>query len=352
MIRSNADEGWEQAVSKPRILYLMKILYEQTDENRGLSLPEIQAHLEECGISSERKALYRDIDALNEFGFTIGKIAKRPVQYYFSDRLFERSELMLLIDAVQSSRSITQSNSEELIDKLRSLVSRDQAKTLRSQIHVSGRVKMQNDSIFDALDKIQLAIADRRDISFKYVRLNSKLEEVPTSSNGEEIRIKTPLFLTYADERYYLGVYDEDSYDHVKTYRVDRMANVLVLDDSPVKHKLPTDFDITGYERRTPGMFDEEPARVTLLVKEALVSSIVDLFGRDETTSAPYDGDPTHSGCENAAAERWAEMTVKVAPSPVFFGKIAQFAGNVRIAGPKRVVERYREHMESVLKDI
>lgn len=339
-------------MSKPRLLYLMKILYEETDERHGLSLPEIQTRLAGSGITSERKALYRDIAALNEFGFTVGKIAKRPVQYYLSDRLFERSELMLLIDAVQSSRSITQSNSEALISKLRSLVSNDQAKDLCSQIHVSGRVKVQNDSVFDALDKIQHAIADKRDISFRYVRLNSKMDSVPTLSEGEELRIKTPLFLIYTDERYYLGVYDDNSYDNVKIYRVDRMEGVLVLEKSPCAHRLPADFDIASYERRTPGMFDEQPVRVTLLVKEKLVSSIVDLFGKDDTTSSPYEPESASSFSEDIPNDQWAKMSVKVAPSPVFFGKIAQFAGDVRIMAPKRVVERYRTHIESILENI
>lgn len=164
----------------------MKILYEETDECHGLSLPEIQTRLAGFGITSERKALYRDIAALNEFGFTVGKIAKRPVQYYLSDRLFERSELMLLIDAVQSSRSITQANSEALISKLRSLVSNDQAKDLCSQIHVSGRVKVQNDSVFDALDKQKEGFTSRLQNFKDFLKIGLK---TPSRSSPQSLLI-------------------------------------------------------------------------------------------------------------------------------------------------------------------
>ncbi len=336
---------------KPRILYLMKILYERTDETRGLSLPEIQAHLEGYGVSSERKSLYRDIAALDEFGFTIGKIPRRPVQYYYSNRLFTTPELLLLIDAVQSSRSITQANSEELISKLKSLISAQQAQDIRSQLHVTGRVKVQNESVFDTLDKIQRAIAQKLDISFHYMRMDSHMQMLPTKSNGDKLRVKTPLFLTYTDEHYYLGVYDEDSHDHLKIYRVDRMDHVLLLDRSPASHKLDPDFDIAEYERRTPGMFDDEPVRITLHVKESLVGSIVDIFGKDDTTSFPIDEDRIwKEDTDRADSDRWAQMSVKAAPSPVLFGKIAQFGGDVRIIGPKKVRRAYETHIASIVR--
>lgn len=332
---------------KPRIIYLMRILYQETDPTHGLSLPEIQARLEDYGIGSERKALYRDLAALEEFGFAVGKMRTRPVRYYFAERLFDRPELLLLVDAVQSSRSITEANSEELIAKLKRLISIYDAQDVQSQLHVSGRVKMQNESVFETLDQIQRAIAERRDISFAYMRHDADMRLVPTEADGAATRVKTPLFLMYTNEKYYVAVYDERTHDHVRIYRVDRMHNVLLLDASAASHRLGPDFDIAKYERRTPGMFDMEPVRVTLLVAENVVSNIIDLFGVEETTSVRTG---TPKDADDAIQDGpWAQMTVRVAPSPVFFGQIAQFGGAVRIVGPKKVAQGFKDHLRRAL---
>lgn len=324
---------------KPRTLYLMKILFEETGYDDGLSLPQIQQRLADYGISSERKALYRDIAALNEFGFTIEKLPTRPLRYRFANRLFTRVEMMLLIDAIQSSRSITQRNAEELITKVKLLASKTESKEFQSRIHVSGRVKMQNDSIFSTLDLIQTAIATGYDISFDYLRYDAMLKPQPTPSAEGLKRIKTPLFLVYSHDKYYALVYDKYSYNHIKSYRVDRMANLILTDKSPAGHVPHPNFDITSFERITPGMFDVKPLTVTLRVTEKFISNIVDLFGVEGITSSVVD----ESGHK-------AIMTLKVAPSPVFFGQISQFGGEVSIIKPSSVKQAYIEHLSKTLE--
>lgn len=334
--------------NKPRILYLCRILAEDTDAEHGLSLPEIQERLAEHGISCERKSLYRDFAALDDAGVKLGKLRTRPVRYYLESRPFEPAQMTLLVDAVQTSRSITKNNSATLVRKLKKLVSKNQAKTIDARVHVSGRVKMQNESIFRAVDLIQRAIAEKRDISFNYMRYDVRKQLHDVSSHDGKDRVKTPLHLVYSNENYYLLAFDEHAADRIRSYRVDRMHNILVLGKSPKTHRLDPSFDIVAYERQLLDMYSGQPQPIKLHVAEELVGNMIDLFGAENVECTEAKGVKEAPGAPEDG-RRWASMRVKAAPSAVFFGRVAQFGGDVRITHPKKVAEDYQAHLEKAL---
>ena len=107
---------------KSKLLNLYRILDEQTDEDHGLTIPEIIDALEARGISAERKGIYSDLQALREAGtdIVLRKVGGR-CEYFIAGRTFELAELKLLVDAVACSRFITPKKSRELIGKLESL---------------------------------------------------------------------------------------------------------------------------------------------------------------------------------------------------------------------------------------
>lgn len=323
---------------KPRILYVAKMLLEETDAEHGLTRPEIEARLEDYGISSERKALYRDFENLREIGFDIQTTNTRPVGYYLGTRLFTPPQMALLLDAVRTSRSITEETSQELLGKLHRLQSTHEAARTEQSVHVTGRAKTQNDSVLTTIAQIQQAMHEKRDISFSYMRYDASLRLIEAPASDGKERVRTPLFLIYADDRYYLLAFDEEAPDNIRSYRVDRMKNVMIRDASDPAHKPDASFDIGRYERERLGMFNMEPVRISLLVAEGLVGNIVDIFGVDGATATPADD-----------AGTWAHMHVSASPSPVFFGQIAQFGGDVRITGPSRVADAYRAHLEACL---
>jgi len=120
---------------KLKLLYLLKLLSERTDETHAISTPDIIEALEKEGICVERKTVYADVQALQEFGYDILVSKKRGNSgYYLASRDFELAELKLLVDAVQSSRFITAKKSKELILKLEKLVSQSDAKQLQRQV--------------------------------------------------------------------------------------------------------------------------------------------------------------------------------------------------------------------------
>ena len=148
-----------------RTLYVMQILLRYSDENHSISSNEIVRHLKDYGVSAERKAIYTDIDILNKFGLDIETIPN--VGYYVNSRKFELAELKLLVDAVQSSKFITQKASRNLIRKLESLTSEQNAVQLQRQVFIRNRLKSGNTSIYYNVDKIHEAISLDQQISFK-----------------------------------------------------------------------------------------------------------------------------------------------------------------------------------------
>lgn len=332
-------------MQKSRIIHVTKILARESDPDHPLTLAQIQDCLAEEGISVERKALYRDLAALDEAGFKIGRARTRPVSYYLAERPLKPAQMLLLADAVQTSRSITKSNSTAIIRRLKTLVSRHEARLLEARVHVAGRVKMQNESVFHVIDVIQQALAERRDITFEYMRYDAALRLHDVAAQDGRKRVKTPLFLVYSDDNYYLLAYDEAAADHLRSYRVDRMRSVMLLEKSPRDHRPDPDFDIAAYEHQVLGMYSGTPQSIDLLVAEELVGNVVDIFGVEAVSSRPADA---KDGAPDDG-RRWARMHVKAAPNPVLFGKIAQFAGDVRIVAPTSVRASYRDHLMKCL---
>lgn len=323
---------------KPRIIYVAKILFEETDPEHGLTMPQLLARLEDYGIPSERKALYRDFKGLRSAGFDVQKVATRPVGYCLGTRLFTPAQMALLLDAVRTSRSITAESAAELLDKLHQLQSAHDPLRTETDVHVTGRARTQNDAALTTLALIQQAMAEKRDISFQYLRYDASLRPIKVAAHDEQERVKTPLFLVYSDDNYYLLVFDETGPDNLRSYRVDRMANVMIRDASDPAHRADASFDVAKFERERLGMYNVEPVRITLAVAEGLMGNIVDLFGVEGTTAMP-----------SKEREGWANVHVTASPSPVLFGQIAQFGGNVRITAPKRVANAYREHLQACL---
>ena len=93
-----------QDSQKLKILHLARIFFEKTDDEHGLSTPQLIEELALVGVNVERKALYRDIEALRDFGLDIVRIKGRPVAYALASRVFSFGELSLIVDAVSSGR--------------------------------------------------------------------------------------------------------------------------------------------------------------------------------------------------------------------------------------------------------
>lgn len=74
---------------KIKILYLMRIFLEQTDEEHPMSVKELISYLNSLGISAERKTVYDDIETLRNFGMDILNRREHPAGFYLASREFD-----------------------------------------------------------------------------------------------------------------------------------------------------------------------------------------------------------------------------------------------------------------------
>ena len=151
---------------KLKLLTLLRILEQETDIEQGLSMPQIIERLEGVGIPAERKSIYRDIGVLKEAGFNIVKLPKRPVEYALIRSELGLSDVMMLIDVVQSSKFLTERKSNQLVKSLKELTSERERKLLDKRVHVKGRIKNQTESVFRNVDIIHEAMQKKRKIEF------------------------------------------------------------------------------------------------------------------------------------------------------------------------------------------
>lgn len=322
----------KSANQKIKILYLLKIFLENTDEEHGMTLKELEEALAVMGVKAERKTLYDDIETLRLFGVDIEKRKGIAVTYHVVSRDFELPELKLLIDAVQSSKFISEKKSRELIDKLSSLMSRFDATKLQRQVYVANRVKSDNETIYYGVDEIHEAINENKKISFLYFEWNEKKEKV-LRHEGKRY-IVSPHALTWDDENYYMIGYDSDE-EKIKHYRVDKMQKIALIDEKRDGDELFCGFDMALYSKKTFGMFGGIEESVTLRCKNRLAGVVIDRFGEDVTF--------LKSGNEHF------EVHVKVHVSPLFFGWVLNFGDGIEIISPDSVRGEFRTLLESTV---
>lgn len=323
----------KRANQKIKILYLMKILYERTDDRHGLTLNELAQALNEYGVEAERKTLYDDLEVLRLYGMDIESRKDRTVRYHVVSRDFELPELKLLVDAIQSSKFLTHKKSSELIGKLEAFTSRFEAQKLQRQVYVANRIKTMNESIYYTVDSIHDAISNNVRVRFHYFEWNEKKEKV-LRHGGKQYEV-SPWALTWDDENYYLIAYDAES-GIIKHYRVDKIQSLSATDKPRDGELLFRDFDMAQYSKKTFGMFGGREEQVTLRFENGLAGVVIDRFGRESVFLK--DG------------EDYFTVSVKVAVSPTFWSWLLNFGNRVQIVAPAAVADEYAAWLQKTLE--
>ncbi|MGF0034478.1 helix-turn-helix transcriptional regulator [Bariatricus sp. SGI.154] len=322
-------------MQKLKTLYLMQILLERTDEENLLNATELCNILDqEYGVSVDRRTIYSEIDTLDKFGLDVVQKKGKNPGYYIASRQFELPELKLLVDAVQSSRFITEKKSGELIKKLEKLCSRAEAKALSKQVSISNRPKTENETIYYNVDQIHSAIYKNRQIAFQYAEWTMR-KELHYRKDGA-VYVISPWALTWGNENYYLVAYDENS-GQIRHYRVDRMRHMQIREAERVGKEAFQNFDLAEFAKKTFGMYGGRDVEVVLLCHKQLAEVVLDRFGQ-ETWMVPVD-------------EEHFKARVLVAVSRQFFGWVAGVGSQMKIVGPEDVRREYKEYLEEILLD-
>ena len=314
---------------KLKLYYLSRIMLEKTDDEHMITMPEIKKALEAYNVTADRKSLYDDMEALRVLGIdVIGEKVGKNFYYHVGGKQFEIAELKLLVDAIQSSRFITEKKSNELIKKLAGMASEYEAAQLKRQVVVQGRVKTMNESIYYFVDDVHRAIAENRQISFEYMKWNTdrKMER-----RREEPYIVSPWALTWDDENYYLIAYDEDA-GCIKHFRVDKLKSIRVLDAKRTGKEQFKAFNLAKYSKMSFGMFAGDATKVKIAFSDDMAGVFIDRFGRDIPIRP-------------SKKKGWSEISADVAISDHFFGWIFALGTKVKIVGPAKVVRKFKDEI-------
>lgn len=307
-----------------RQLYILKILYERTDEFHALTTNEIGAILsQEYNINAHRITIKGDIIALKEFGIEIVEERKSQNQYRLISRTFTVPEQKIMIDAIQSAKFVTVNQSKDLSERITSLASCYEKQSLKRHIIVEERYKAQNTHALYYVDTINNAINQERKIAFRYYRYSITKRKV-AQNNGERY-VFSPYYLVWNGDYYYVVGYS-DKHKGIGSFRVDRfMENPIILEDLAVP--MPKDFDINEFIHSMLRMYNSEHEQVDLVCDNEVIDGLIDKFG---TGIIATKVDQDHF-----------RATVNVAVNHVFFSWVFGFGGKVQIAAPIEIQERY-----------
>ena len=300
----------KQEGQKSKLLALLRIFEQQTDENHLLNVPQLVEQLEAQGIRCERKSVYSDIEALGNLGYDIKLQRGRGGGYFLASRTFDLAELKLLVDAVQSSRVVSGTTSRRLIRKLEKLCSNYEGSQLQRQVYVEGRPKTDSKSLLYSIDALHEAINNGKMVEFHYKK-----------SGRPEMRSISPWQLAWENGCYYLIAYDEGK--GIRHYRVDRMSGVRVLEKPRLGLEQFRDFDLPAYLRKHFNMYGGPEHRVTLRCTADLEGAMRERFGESPVFLPEPEGG--------------FHFDVPICVSDQFYGWVCGFGGKVEITAPAEV---------------
>lgn len=314
-----------------RSLFILKFLTEQTDEKHLATITNINEYLRQYDLDANRETISDCIKELQDVGYDIFCVRSTQNQYYMRERPFSLAEVKLLVDAVQSSRFISEEQSLELVSKLADLVGSHKGEILKRHLYIESRAKTDNVGIMEYVDKIHQAITENRKIKFKYFEYNANKEKV-LRYDGYTYTL-SPCVLVWNNDMYYVvGIYKDK--EGFAKFRIDRMCELIVTDEQGAD--LRADLDMSDFFEKEFSMMNGETCEVELLCENKLMSSIIDKFGDDVKTEIV---DETHF-----------KVIVDVDLSGNFFGWVFASKGKMQIITPERVKDEFQRIVDAYVQ--
>ena len=314
---------------KIKLLKLLEMLRLDTDEQNPLTTNQICARLDAMGIICDRRTLSADIALLNKQGYEVmDTFVGHEKGYYVDDRSFSIPEIRILMDAVQAAGFITEKKSAELVEKIAALGGSHRAEILKKNVVNFKTTKHSNEQIFYNIDALEQAIHQQKKVLFRYFDLDENCQRV-YRREGHRYVVE-PIALVFNEDNYYMLCYSS-RHQKTSTYRVDRMDSVSLLEDGITDTARELKEQVAGYTEQVFKMYAGEAVDVVLEFKDNLIGLIFDKFGEDTKMMR--------------VGEHKCVATVKVQLSPVFWGWLTQFAGQMRVISPEFVREEYKKHI-------
>ncbi len=324
----------ERGKKKDRLLFILRYLIANTDDEHRISQQELAELCAESGHGSDRHAISNDVRVLCSYGFDIIRTKTGVKTYYnYGCRDFDTAELRTLMDAVESSAFISPRRTEQLIEKIAGLLSVHDAEKLRATVYTGKVPKAENNRIFLNIDVINRAINEGKKIAFQHFTYDGHRKQI--MRNNGEIYTVSPWITIWKNDRYYLVGW-ADNRSAIRSFRIDRMALPKLLDETAVPRT--DDFDPYDFYSTLTRMFGEGPEMdISLICDDAVMNSIVDRFGEDFEFSR---ADDSHF-----------RAAVHVNASGTFFGWLFGYGGQIRIEGPEKAKKMYHDRLALAMED-
>lgn len=320
---------------KIKLLRIMEFLRAESTEGKPVSTSQIISYLNSIHISCERRTLYKDMDMLIESGANIVKTELgRENAYYMNEVSFSLAEVKTLIDAVQAANFVPADKTADLVEKLLSYAGVRRSEIVRDNIIFYNNHKHSNQDIYENIEQIELAIRQKKQVSFYYFDLDEKRNRVYRKEKKRYIA--DPVALVFSEDNYYLVAYSQ-KYQNAVNYRVDRMDTVEVEEETICEEALIKKRKTETYTEQVFKMYNGEAEIVTLEFAPELLGAVYDKFGEDL--------DIRH--CDGG----WLKIKITVQISPPFFGWVFQFKDRMRIVEPSRVADEYIDRIKSAIDD-
>lgn len=331
-----------------KILYVLDELKEnskiktQDDEDRFMSANCLIKLLEDKhSLTADRKSVYNYINSLVKYGYDIENT--RRGYYLRLDDEFELAELKMIVDALSASRFISAKKTRAIISKMQKLTIEGADSLINRQVYLEDSVKSENFSIIYSVDAIHKGIVSNRKISFRYQKTvldfdspeKLSVSYKKTENGDDKTYIESPFALIWKNEYYYLICFDSETQKE-RTFRVDKMKDVICLDGEPReggKYFENTHFE--KYANTAFSMFGGEDANIVLKVNNDLAGVIADRFGRK--ISVYHDDDSGFFRC-----------SVTVQKSKQFFAWLSGFGKDIKLIFPKEIRDEYLDYIKEL----
>lgn len=326
---------------KVKLLTVLSIFEQKTDENNPMSADRVADEVKtRLNISCSRKGIYDDINALNDYWYASNdprRIEKHEngKGYYLANRPFSAGDVKLMVDAIESSKYLSEKKTLKLIKTLQRLCPETQVRDMKSQVVVFDRVKNMNEDIHESLGRISAAIAQNQQIRFRYFDYDMNKKRAYRKKGA--FYQMSPYELVYTDDNYYLVAYDAEKRKR-HTFRIDRMANVaIVLQDREGKELFGDDRnEKLRLQKSTFSMFDGKIETVSMKFRINMLNAVIDRFGKDVFIT-PVD-------------KEHFQISVPVAISQQFYGWVFGLGNYVSIIGPEHIKKEMAKKLEDVRK--
>ncbi len=263
----------------------MYVLEKFSDKNNILTIKDINMHLKQLfDVTLERRTIYSFVKDIKELGIDISDYSDNGKGYFINTHKLEEHEIRILLDSISANKCLSHKKTKIIAEKLCKMNNVYVEYGMNRQVYIDNRPKTRNEDMFAIIDTINTAIKEELKIEFNYCYYDETKELIVKQSPEGELRkyIANPISMILKDDYYYI-ILNIDKYDGLSNFRIDKMKNVKIINESRKSVKnirgCENGFDPSEYSRKCIKMFIGEEKVVELEVNSQVLGHIIDEIG-------------------------------------------------------------------------